>query len=156
MHPQRAPTLRVDEDVDAINWVRVHRRHYEAGFVRADRDEAEVEGTAQLTDLLEGRAVRVFERGIVVVDAGRESLNCAITGVSVEMPKLAVDANASAEKYSPSEPHLLPSAFYAPRGPQRVSLVEAIPRAHMLAREGADCCLYCLWPGIVSRTRLRV
>ncbi len=55
MHPQRILTLRIDKDIDSVLRVRMYIAPHEAWLVGADGDEAEIEGTAQGTDLCEGR-----------------------------------------------------------------------------------------------------
>lgn len=58
MHRERPGTARRLEDLHRVPRIRVHGTHDEAGHVRADGDEAQVEGPAQAADVGEGRAVR--------------------------------------------------------------------------------------------------
>lgn len=70
MDPQCALALRVEEDVDAVVGIGVHGRHDEARIVGADRDQAEVKGSAVLADLFEGRTVREVGVLFAVVEFG--------------------------------------------------------------------------------------
>ena len=83
MDAHRPLAARVEEDVDAVEGVRVHGRHDPARVVGADRDQAEVEGAAEGADLGEGGAVRQGEGRGVVVFRGGQGGDSAVAGVAV-------------------------------------------------------------------------
>lgn len=82
MDAHRPLTLRVAEDVDAVEGIGVHRRHDPARVVGPDGDEAEVEGAAEVADLFEGGAVREVVRGGVVVFVFGEFGDGTVAGVA--------------------------------------------------------------------------
>lgn len=83
MYPHCAFALRVFEDVDAIERIGMHGRHDPPWVVGAYRDEAEIEGSAQVTDLLECGAMREVVGGAVVVDVFWEFGDGAVSGIAV-------------------------------------------------------------------------
>lgn len=58
MHAQCLCALGICKDVDAVEGIGVHRRHYKPRLVRANGDQAEIEWSTELADLFEGRAGR--------------------------------------------------------------------------------------------------
>lgn len=90
-----------------------------ARIVRADGDQAEIEGPAGITDLFEGGADGVTVAVCVVVFAGGQVWHGAIAGVA-------------------AEPDALAAALDAPAGPQGLFFVEGGSSAGVLAGETAD------------------
>jgi hypothetical protein len=63
MHTQRFPTLRIHKDIHRILRTRMHVTEHPPRFIRTNRYQAQVKGTAVMPDLCEGGAdgeVRVF------------------------------------------------------------------------------------------------
>lgn len=102
-----------------IEWIRVHGRHEEPRVISTDRNQAQIERSAEFPDLLEGGAMRVIMFGAVVVDVLGQLGHCSISSVT-------------------SKPDLLAAAFDAPAGPQRMAFVKRRSGACMLAREAAN------------------
>ena len=75
-------TFRIYKDVDAVEWIGVHGGHDISGPIRAYGNESEVEGSAEVTNLLECWAVRKFVFGVIVVDLTWKLGNCPIPRIT--------------------------------------------------------------------------
>lgn len=102
-----------------IEWICMHGRHEESRVISTDRDQAQIEGSAELPDLLEGGAMRVIVFRAVVVDVPGQLGHSSISSVT-------------------TKPDFLAAAFNTPASPQRVAFIERRSGACVLAREAAD------------------
>lgn len=102
-----------------IERICVHGRHDESRVISADGDQAQIKRSAEFSDLLKGRAIRVIMFGAVVVDVLGQLRHSSISSVT-------------------PEPDLLAAALDAPAGPERMAPIERRSGACVLAREAAD------------------
>lgn len=119
MNAERFLALCVDEDVDAVERIGVHRRHDESRVICSDGNKAKVERSSEFANLLEGRTCRVGVLFIVVVLFFWKVWHRAVTSIS-------------------SKPDLFAAAFYAPRAPKSVTFIERRTRTGVLTRQAAD------------------
>lgn len=119
MNAERFLALCVDEDVDAVERIGVHRRHNKTRIVRSDGNKTKIERSSEFANLLEGRTCRVGVLFIVVVLFFWKVWNRAVTSIS-------------------SKPDLFAAAFYAPRAPKSVTFIERRTRTGVLTRQAAD------------------
>lgn len=119
VNAKRFLALCVDENVDTVKRIGVHGRHDKAWIVSSNGDQAQIERSSKFANLLEGRTRWVSVFVVVVVLFFWKVGNRAVASVS-------------------TEPDLLAAAFYTPRSPQRVRLVEWSTSTCVLARQAAN------------------
>lgn len=90
-----AGALCVAKDLDRVVRVGVHSREGHSRVVCANGDQAEIERSAELANLLELWAPgESFVVGTVVVDSGRDGWNSTVSSVATEPDRLFVGANS--------------------------------------------------------------
>lgn len=79
-----ATAFRVKEDVDTVEWIRVHRRHDPPGIIRSNRNQPQVERAAEIANLFKSWTVWEFESRVVIVDPWREFVDGPVASVAAK------------------------------------------------------------------------